>query len=135
MPRTVRHIPLNRLVALQNSPVMASVLNGRSPSASIPRYTDSPSQYFPSPNLLSNLSSSWLYTSLAIIVTLAILEQTVYRYKKRHLPGSKWTIPIIGKFADSMNPSIEGYQRQWDSGELSAISVFNMYVIYFIKFS
>ena len=108
---------------------MASILTGRSPSASIPRSTDSPLQYFPSSHSFFNLfSSSWLYTSLAVVITLLILEQTVYRYKKGHLPGSKWTIPIIGKFADSMNPTIEGYQRQWDSGELSAISVFNMYV-------
>jgi sterol 22-desaturase len=111
---------------------MASFLNNHSPSASIPKSTGSPLQYFASPNFLSNfLSSSWLYTSLAVIVALLILEQSVYRYKKGRLPGSRWTIPIIGKFADSMRPSIEGYQRQWDSGELSAISVFNMYVSFF----
>jgi C-22 sterol desaturase len=50
----------------------------------------------------------------------------VYRYKKAHLPGAKWTIPVIGKFADSLNPSLEGYKRQWYSGPLSAVSVFNM---------
>ena len=101
----------------------------RSPSASIPMSTDSPLQYFASPHLFTDFfSSSWVYTSLAVIAGLLVLEQSVYRYKKGHLPGSKWTIPIIGKFADSMSPSIEGYQRQWDSGELSAISVFNMYV-------
>lgn len=109
---------------------MATLQNGRSPSASIPTYTDSPLQFFTPPNVLSNLlsSSPWLYTSLVLIGTLLILEQTVYRYKKRHLPGPKWTIPIIGRFTDSMNPTIEGYQRQWDSGALSAISVFNMWV-------
>lgn len=68
----------------------------------------------------------WTYTTLVILLALLALEQSVYRYKKRHLPGDKWTIPIIGKFADSMKPTLEGYMKQWDSGALSALSVFNM---------
>jgi C-22 sterol desaturase len=71
-------------------------------------------------------SFTWLYTTAAILFALLALEQTVYRVKKRHLPGDNWTIPIIGKFADSMKPTMEGYKKQWDSGVLSAISVFNM---------
>lgn len=67
-------------------------------------------------------------TILAVIGALLVLEQTVYRVKKKHLPGAKWTIPIIGKFADSLSPTLEGYKRQWDSGALSAVSVFNMCV-------
>jgi len=67
-----------------------------------------------------------MYTTLAILASLLILEQSVYRYKKGSLPGAKWTIPIIGKFADSLSPTMENYQAQWDSGSLSAISVFNM---------
>lgn len=70
-----------------------------------------------------------MYTTVAIVLSLLVLEQSVYRYKKRHLPGDKWTIPIIGKFADSMKPTMEGYMKQWNSGALSAISVFNMLVI------
>jgi C-22 sterol desaturase len=72
---------------------------------------------------------SMLATTLAIIGTLLVLEQVVYRVKKKHLPGAKWTIPVIGKFADSLNPTLEGYKRQWNSGALSAVSVFNMYVL------
>jgi len=68
-------------------------------------------------------------TSFAVILALLILEQSVYRAKKGTLPGSTWTIPIIGKFADSVNPTLEGYKKQWASGELSALSVFNMYVL------
>lgn len=64
----------------------------------------------------------------AIIVSLLVLEQVHYRSKKGHLPGDRWTIPIIGKYAASLHPTLEGYQRQWDSGALSALSVFNMYV-------
>lgn len=75
-------------------------------------------------------SGSWLYTTTAIVISLLILEQTVYRYKKRHLPGDNWTIPLIGKFADSMKPTMEGYIKQWNSGALSAISVFNVYVLF-----
>jgi hypothetical protein len=69
---------------------------------------------------------TWLATGLALVGSLLVLEQTVYRAKKRHLPGAKWTIPIIGKFTDSLNPTLEGYKKQWDSGALSAVSVFNM---------
>ncbi|THG99431.1 hypothetical protein EW026_g2912 [Hermanssonia centrifuga] len=74
-------------------------------------------------------SGNWFYTTAAIVISLLVLEQTVYRYKKRHLPGSRWTIPLIGKFADSVNPTMEGYQRQWASGALSAISVFNIFIV------
>lgn len=76
------------------------------------------------PNLLP--SGSWFYTTAAIILSLLVLEQSVYRFKKRHLPGDRWTIPVIGKFADSMKPTMEGYMKQWNSGALSALSVFNM---------
>jgi C-22 sterol desaturase len=50
----------------------------------------------------------------------------VYRSKKQHLPGAKWTIPIIGKFADSLNPTLENYKAAWNAGPLSCVSVFNM---------
>jgi C-22 sterol desaturase len=69
-----------------------------------------------------------LSTLVTIVLSLLILEQAIYRSKKQRLPGDRWTIPIIGKFADSVHPTLEGYQRQWDLGALSAISVFNMYV-------
>jgi len=71
-------------------------------------------------------SMSWLYTTAAVLGSILALEQAVWRYKKRHLPGDTWTIPIIGRFADSTKPSMENYKRQWDSGPLSAVSVFNM---------
>jgi len=80
------------------------------------------------PDILSSASevATWTNTTLAILLTLLILEQSVYRYKKKHLPGDSWTIPIIGKFADSMKPTMEGYMKQWNAGALSALSVFNM---------
>lgn len=42
---------------------------------------------------------SWTTAILVLVATLLVLEQSVYRYKKAHLPGAKWTIPVIGKFA------------------------------------
>lgn len=106
-------------------------MNSHSPSASIPQYTDSPFAYFSSTNFLPKFSSSstWLYSVLAVIATILIFEQINYRKKKAGLPGSKWTLPIIGKFADSLNPTLEGYINQWNSGALSALSVFHMYVL------
>lgn len=74
-------------------------------------------------------TGSWFYTTAAILLSLLVIEQSVYRYKKRHLPGDKWTIPLIGKFADSMKPTMEGYMKQWNSGALSAISVFNVFIV------
>ena len=102
----------------------------RSASASIPSSTaGAPLYSFPIPSFsLQGKNFSSLSTALVIIVSLLVLEQAVYRYKKKHLPGAKWTIPLIGKFADSMSPSLEGYIKQWNSGDLSAVSVFNMYV-------
>jgi C-22 sterol desaturase len=94
-----------------------------SATAGTPLYAFPKSFSFQSPNFTS------LYTTIAIVISLLILEQVVYRNKKRHLPGSKWTIPIIGKFADSMSPSMEGYMKQWNSGALSAISVFNIFIV------
>lgn len=102
----------------------------RSASATIPSYTQS-SPLYTIPNFLPFALSgpaTWLYTTLAILVSLLVIEQTVYRLKKRHLPGDKWTIPLIGKFADSVHPTMEKYKKQWDSGSLSAVSVFNMQV-------
>jgi sterol 22-desaturase len=96
----------------------------RSSSASIPSSTSSP----PYSITLPSGSGSWFYTTLAVLFTLLALEQSIYRYKKRHLPGAAWTIPIIGKFADSLKPTMEGYMRQWNAGALSAVSVFNMSV-------
>jgi len=96
----------------------------RSVSSSTPASTSVPPYSLPLPSG----SGSWLYTTLAVLFTLLALEQSIYRYKKRHLPGATWTIPIIGKFADSVKPTMEGYMRQWYAGDLSAVSVFNMYV-------
>jgi len=105
---------------------------GYSGSAPVPSSTANPPLYsFPSSSVLTSFHGkppTWFYTTAAILASLLLLEQLVYRYKKRHLPGASWTIPLIGKFADSMSPSMEGYKKQWDSGALSAISVFNMYV-------
>ena len=73
-----------------------------------------------------NTTGTFFYTSLAIVVTLLFVEQAIYRYKKQGLPGPKWTIPIIGKYADSLHPTMPKYLKQWQSGALSALSVFNM---------
>jgi sterol 22-desaturase len=92
------------------------------------------SLFYPSPSssvliFLRGTTSTWFYTTAAIVASLLLLEQIVYRYKKRHLPGASWTIPLVGKFAESVSPTMEGYKKQWDSGALSAISVFNMYLL------
>ena len=105
----------------------------------LPLSTATPPLYsFPSSSVLFSLRGStptWFYTTAAIVASLLLLEQIVYRYKKRHLPGASWTIPLIGKFADSTCPSMEAYKKQWDSGALSAISVFNMCVHGFVLHS
>lgn len=109
------------------STTMASYKD-HSSQASMPSSTSLPLYNIPISSVFSAAagSATWLYTTLAIVASLLILEQSVYRYKKRHLPGASWTIPVIGKFADSMKPTMEGYMKQWKSGALSAISVFNM---------
>lgn len=97
----------------------------------MPSSTSAPLYNFPITSLFPSSTSgtSWLYTTAAIIVSLLVLEQAVYRYKKRNLPGDAWTIPIIGKFADSLHPTIENYKLQWNKGALSALSVFNIFIV------
>ncbi|KAH7930574.1 cytochrome P450 [Leucogyrophana mollusca] len=112
---------------------MASYIRQHSSeSASVPSSTSDPLANIPIPSFLTSVSDksiTWFYTTAALVVALLVLEQSVYRYKKKHLPGSTWTIPIIGKFADSMKPTMEGYMAQWNSGALSAISVFNIFIV------
>jgi sterol 22-desaturase len=103
---------------------MASMFKALSASVSVPSPTSL--AHFSNIQLLSSASNAATYTTLAIVFALLALEQTVYRYKKKNLPGDSWTIPVIGKFADSMKPTMEGYMKQWNSGALSALSVFNM---------
>lgn len=73
-------------------------------------------------------SGSVWYAVGAVVASLLVLEQAVYRSKKAHLPGPAWTIPLIGKFVDSRYPTLEKYISSWKSGALSAVSVFNMSV-------
>ncbi|KAI5123724.1 hypothetical protein M0805_000317 [Coniferiporia weirii] len=106
--------------------------HSHSVSASNPSVISSPLNQIPLPSFFpvgEGSTTTWVYTSLAVVLSLLVLEQGVYRYKKSHLPGAKWTIPIIGKFADSLKPSMEGYKRQWASGALSAVSVFNIFIV------
>jgi len=107
---------------------MASMFRALSASVSMPSPTSL--GHFSNIQLLSSASNAatWTYTTLTIIFALLALEQSVYRYKKKNLPGDSWTIPVIGKSADSMKPTMEGYMKQWNSGALSALSVFNMLV-------
>ncbi|KAJ9097754.1 hypothetical protein QFC21_004792 [Naganishia friedmannii] len=74
------------------------------------------------------LSKPALGSLLALVATLLVVEQASI-FKKAHLPGARWTIPVIGKFADSMNPRLENYKKQWASGALSAVSVFNIFIV------
>ncbi|KIK99946.1 hypothetical protein PAXRUDRAFT_822218 [Paxillus rubicundulus Ve08.2h10] len=111
---------------------MASLLRHYSSSVPKPSSTLNPLVDIPIPSFFTSTTSkqaSWLYTTLALVAALLVLEQSVYRYKKKHLPGARWTIPLIGKFADSMKPTMEGYMAQWNSGALSAISVFNIFIV------
>lgn len=104
--------------------------NLSSSSAVLPLSTSSPAYYFNTSSFLSLSQDDpvqWLFTTTAIVLSLLIFEQAVYRYKKAQLPGATWTIPVIGKLMDSMYPTLENYQKQWDSGALSVVSVFNMY--------
>lgn len=78
----------------------------------------------------STAPSTWLVTTLCVVASLLILEQYVYRSKKQHLPGPTWTIPVIGKFFDSITPSMEKYKKSW-STPLSVASVFQMCALQF----
>jgi|SRR6188768_2852350 len=76
--------------------------------------------------------SLW-YTGIAVVGSLLVLEQVIYRSKKQHLPGPRWTIPLIGQFLDSRYPSMEKYIQGWSQGPLTAVSVFNMFVVIVLR--
>lgn len=117
--------------SLLSSPMPRNASSLISLPSSTPAFSLLASSFLPLSSALHNESLSWLFTSIAIIATLLVVEQVVWRYKKGVLPGDAWTIPVIGKFKDSMSPSMEGYQKQWSLGDLSALSVFNMFVLLF----
>ena len=108
---------------------MSSAVKNFTAAASLPFATFSPLDVFSvDPFSLLNVGKgfgTWAATTAAIVTALLILEHSGYRYKKAHLPGETWTIPIIGKFADSVSPTMEKYKKQWQYA-LSAVSVFNM---------
>ncbi|GAA5977138.1 hypothetical protein JCM11641_001312 [Rhodosporidiobolus odoratus] len=93
----------------------------------------------PSP-LLDKLSAAlpfstqqWSHQSIAVsvavvLVTLLLAEQSLWRYRKAHLPGHSWQIPVIGQFAESLNPSMEAYKRSWAT-PLATVSVFNIFIV------
>ncbi|CEQ39211.1 SPOSA6832_00718, partial [Sporobolomyces salmonicolor] len=75
-------------------------------------------------------SKSFATSVLAILITLLVAEQTLWRYRKAHLPGHSWQIvrrlsflpllgrtrrPVIGQFAESLNPTMEAYKRSWST--------------------
>ncbi|KAJ3035263.1 RNA polymerase C-22 sterol desaturase [Rhizophlyctis rosea] len=68
-------------------------------------------------------------TVAACAATYLIWEQLSYRQKKKHLPGPDWLPPVIGKFYDSLYPTFEGYMASLNAGPLSALSVFNRFVV------
>ncbi|SCV72585.1 BQ2448_4122 [Microbotryum intermedium] len=64
-------------------------------------------------NLFSSGSTttSFWSTTIVLIASLLVAEQTWWRYRKGDLPGHKWQIPLIGQFAESLHPSMEAYMR------------------------
>lgn len=78
------------------------------------------------PSLKDASLGSVVVTVAVIVLTLLACEQIIYRRKKAGLPGPTWTMPVIGKFADSVKPSLVKYKQGWDSGPLSVASVFHM---------
>ncbi|CEH17662.1 c22-sterol desaturase [Ceraceosorus bombacis] len=89
------------------------------------------------PSVISSLYEAFMTASpttvalsiACIIATGLLYEQYRYQTKKAGLPGPKWTIPIIGKFADSLNPTMENYIKGWNSGPLSVASVFHIFIV------
>ncbi|TNY20659.1 cytochrome P450 [Rhodotorula diobovata] len=75
----------------------------------------------------------WTYKTiatsvLAVVVTLLLAEQALWRSRKQTLPGHAWQIPVIGQFAESLNPSMEAYKRSWAT-PLASVSVFNIFIV------
>ncbi|KAM0792936.1 hypothetical protein ACM66B_002695 [Microbotryomycetes sp. NB124-2] len=79
--------------------------------------------------LLEGMTGAQIASSiLVLLVTLLIAEQSLWRYRKGNLPGHKWQIPLIGQFAESLNPTMEAYKRSW-ANPLASVSVFNIFIV------
>ncbi|KAM0749617.1 cytochrome P450 [Meredithblackwellia eburnea MCA 4105] len=108
---------------------MASAAHSPFVSPPVPKQTSLSSLALPSGLSLSGLSSSQIASSaLVLVVTLLLLEQTLWRYRKGKLPGWKWQIPVIGQFLDSLHPSMEAYKKTW-AEPMMAVSVFNIFIV------
>ncbi len=63
------------------------------------------------PKLTGRVARATAATLLTLLISLLVYEQLNYRAKKGNLPGPTWTIPVIGKFADSLYPTLEKVQE------------------------
>lgn len=67
-------------------------------------------------------------TAVVVIVSLLLLEQSLWRLRRGKIPGHTWQIPVIGQFAESLHPSMDAYKRSWAT-PLAAVSVFNIFIV------
>ena len=56
-----------------------------------------------------------------------------YQYRKHGIVGPAWKMPFIGPFLESMHPDFDKYKTKWESGDLSCVSVFHKYVLFFLS--
>ncbi|GAA6053718.1 hypothetical protein JCM3770_003182 [Rhodotorula araucariae] len=109
-----------------------------SPSSYVSLPTNAPSQLT---NTLGKLTAvlpelpqvEWTYWTattsvLAVVVSLLIAEQLLWRSRKQHLPGHAWQIPVVGQFTESVSPTMESYKRSWET-PLATASVFNIHIV------
>ncbi|KAI5475960.1 C-22 sterol desaturase [Pseudohyphozyma bogoriensis] len=100
-----------------------------SPSLAPPSFATSLPSFADLPVYFGGLTNGQIASSvLVLIVSLLILEQSVWRARRGKLAGHSWQIPIIGQFAESLHPSMEAYKRSW-ANPLSAVSVFNIFIV------
>eukprot|EP01118_Nematostelium_gracile_P018137 TRINITY_DN7964_c0_g1_i1.p1 TRINITY_DN7964_c0_g1~~TRINITY_DN7964_c0_g1_i1.p1 ORF type:complete len:496 (-),score=140.44 TRINITY_DN7964_c0_g1_i1:89-1576(-) len=75
--------------------------------------------------LLSPVATAAVVT----ILTILILDQWNWRRKKGNLVGPAFMTPLIGKLWDSIHPDFEKYKQMWASGEMTATSVFQHFIV------
>ncbi|KAM7212912.1 Cytochrome P450 [Rhypophila decipiens] len=106
--------------------------NSSSASGLLPQISSTPTQsWFFLQESLPTLVSGWSIWQYVVtfLLGLMVYDQVVYLRQKGSIAGPRFKIPLVGPFAQALDPKWEGYLKQWASGPLSCVSIFHKFVV------
>ncbi|KAK4214424.1 cytochrome P450 [Rhypophila decipiens] len=106
--------------------------NSSSASGWLPQISSTPTQsWFFLQESLPTLVSGWSIWQYVVtfLLGLMVYDQVMYLQQKGSIAGPRFKIPLVGPFAQALDPKWEGYLKQWASGPLSCVSIFHKFVV------